>query len=488
MAATYYLDSAGDNSDGSTWAKAYTTLAGALAVIAANSGDKVYFRGTLAGANCQGTWGNAGSSAGRVYLIGCNAAGTEDGTRAVLDLNGAGTILTIQAKNCITIRNVTFRRATQGTTLGGTQNSLVLDNCLFELNSSAGLNASGIGAYGSIVRRCTFSNNTYAGCNGPNNAVYECCHVNNCGGAATTYGIYGDYIGVYGCVFVANTSANAVYAVGVGYSNYGGKQVEHCVFYSNKFGVYFFRGSQYQTLIFNKFLSNTTGINVLTGSHVLLENNGWNGNGAKYALAGTASVEAVTGEIDMAADGCVNAAGGNFNNSATSEGLFVSTDIDGTNKVYECMGLPMDPTVWEIPRNTDPGAANVLSATADYKILNVTKDPSYDLAAYENARNDVLNAAKLLEGYSPKTRNTTYAGLYHEASVSEVKKSVTYGPSSTYTGTYDPSSGQTTTDSDTVLTTKAMTRQRAVTKPATRTIQPTDKEMVRTLQITKHFR
>jgi len=113
---------------------------------------------------------------------------------------------------------------------------------------------------------------------------------------------------------------------------------------------------------------------------------------------------------------------------------------------------------------------------------------TYNLAAYENARNDVLDAAKLLEGYSPKTRNTTYAGLYHEASVSEVKKSVTYGPSSTYTGTYDPSSGQTTTDSDTVLTTKAMTRQRAVTKPATRTIQPTDKEMVRTLQITKHFR
>lgn len=86
--ATYYCDSAGSNtSPYDTWAKAATALQTVLDLAVA--GEIIYFRGTQTMAATLNVNTNSGTNAaGWIKLIGCNASGNVDGTRAVIDANG----------------------------------------------------------------------------------------------------------------------------------------------------------------------------------------------------------------------------------------------------------------------------------------------------------------------------------------------------------------------------------------------------------------
>jgi len=126
----------------------------------------------------------------------------------------------------------------------------------------------------------------------------------------------------------------------------------------------------------------------------------------------------VGGEIDMVSDGCVHAAGGNFNNAATSEGLFVSTSIGTLNSSHECMGLSMDPTVWEVPRTTDPTTVDVtkIETGTTVRLRNVNKAGTHDTAVLIAAAQAANNSAptngdsSLVLGDSCKVNTVVFNG------------------------------------------------------------------------------
>jgi hypothetical protein len=101
MATTYYVDpAAAGNNDGSTWTHAWTTIQSAADTAVA--GDLVKCRGTETLAALIDFDTNSGSLAnGFIKFVGCNAAGDVDGTRYVLNANGA-------RANCIKVAGKTY--------------------------------------------------------------------------------------------------------------------------------------------------------------------------------------------------------------------------------------------------------------------------------------------------------------------------------------------------------------------------------------------
>lgn len=137
---TYYVDpAAGGANDGTSWTDAWTTFQSALDTAAA--GDTVYLRGTeTLAAKLDADTNSGTTAAGYIKYIGCNGAGSVDGTRFVLDGNSAAVYcLDINAEDYLWFQNIEFKNATgSGLYAHNTAVSIKFDNCSFNNNGARG--------------------------------------------------------------------------------------------------------------------------------------------------------------------------------------------------------------------------------------------------------------------------------------------------------------------------------------------------------------
>jgi parallel beta-helix repeat protein len=126
-------------------------------------------------------------------------------------------------------------------------------------------------------------------------------------------------------------------------------------------------------------------------------------------------------------------------------------NLDGTEAAY---------TALEATRNTDPGEGDVVEGTGTYKIANVTKTPSFNLATYENARNvpPANGAADLKLGQTMKIRNVNYTGTYNpSAGEVQPETTVSFTASITRTKSYTASITRTKSYTASITRTKSYT-------------------------------
>jgi hypothetical protein len=203
--------------------------------------------------------------------------------------------------------------------------------------------------------------------------------------------------------------------VGVATSTTGGSLIKNCVIDRNTTGINFvaasIRGTQ---AVQCRITNNTTGIAVATGVALQTFMCAFYGNTAKSALAGTGVLEE-SDNVDMAADGYVNGAAGNYNliNGATpAEARWTAAGVgDATNKIYWTAGLsplPDMPTAANTrpPDTTDGvlGTQTAQATDADYLALEATR----------NNDNGTV-AADLATTKSVKVRDVTINGTHDEA-------------------------------------------------------------------------
>lgn len=202
--ATYYMDTAGSNTAPyDTWGKAATSLQTVADLVTLDG--IVYCRGTQTLAATIDLDINSGSAAGYIKFVGCNAGGTVDGTRFVLDGDSAATncILGVNDKDYLWFENFEFKNATADGVDGGVQDGCVFINCIAHNNGNWGFDLAAF-AYCNLIR-CKAYNNTQGGLLSPGilSAIVFCCFYGNGDsgfkGSAAYYGIK-----IVGCVFHDN--------------------------------------------------------------------------------------------------------------------------------------------------------------------------------------------------------------------------------------------------------------------------------------------
>jgi len=145
--ATYYVDpDAGGDDNGTDWTNAWTTLQRAIDGDGVGgtqpaAGDTVYCRGTeTLDAACD-VDGNSGTvNTGFIKYVGCNASGSVDGTRYVMDATDTyvSCLDTFSASH-IWFENFQFTQATDdGVDLSGGGDNLVFVNCVSDNHGGAG--------------------------------------------------------------------------------------------------------------------------------------------------------------------------------------------------------------------------------------------------------------------------------------------------------------------------------------------------------------
>lgn len=218
---TYFVDHGGSATDPyDTQSKACTTIATLLAAKTLAAGDIVYCcdssgDGTLgetiaAEIDINGSGTNAG---GFIKIIGCNASGSVDGTRYVID-GGANGINIIDAggNDMLWFENITVQHTGAGTKYGfynstGTSSGSVFINC-----KAHGCAASGwINSWNySLWYRCVSENNTGKGFGSNDglcaNPKYILCSAVDNGAEGFYYSSYPLY---YGCISHGNTDGIA---------------------------------------------------------------------------------------------------------------------------------------------------------------------------------------------------------------------------------------------------------------------------------------
>jgi len=194
--ATYYCDPAGSNdSPYETWEKAATNLQ-TVADLAV-SGEIVYCRGTQTLTASIDIDSNSGAK-----FIGCNAGGTIDGTKFVLDGNSAATYCISGGADItlILLENIECKNATShGVNLVNTNASWQVFNCDIHNNAGDGIQAGNCDY--TVLVRCQIHDNTSDGVYVPGwvPILFFCAIYNN--------GAYGFYQTVargavfVGCVF-----------------------------------------------------------------------------------------------------------------------------------------------------------------------------------------------------------------------------------------------------------------------------------------------
>ena len=313
--ANYYVDPAATGAaDGSSWTDAWTSLQ--TAADTATAGDTVYCRGTQTLAAAIDFDTNSGSSGSMIKFVGCNAAGSVDGTQFILDGNST-------AANCINgdvdfvwLENIKLTNATShGVTYSTYTTSWVWNNVWVHSNGGYGLYGNNYWRYARMFR-CRFSSNSSGGVYRVRGIHFTACSFSG----NTSYGINNSTEMFFvGCVF--DDSDVAIYGGG----NY--HVLVNCVFDGNTTG--FRDANAYSTINGCRFTNNTTGIDQALGFELPI---------CCYFGGNTTDIGGVSGEYDVPAfdgdtthvifggtdtdDGYVDSASGDFNLDGDTASLF----------------------------------------------------------------------------------------------------------------------------------------------------------------------
>jgi len=202
--ATYYVDTAGSNTAPyNTWAKAATSLQTVADI--ADEGDITFCRGTQTLTAPIDFNANSGVLK-YIRFIGCNAGGTVDGTKFVLDANDAATNCVLGGVNIggVWLHNFTFKRATgDGVDGGNGSDNWIFINCDFEDNDTHGFDGATMDW--PLFIKCRFFNNTSDGAYSPYySARFLFCSFYGNGDDGIACGTYSFGVSIVGCVFHDN--------------------------------------------------------------------------------------------------------------------------------------------------------------------------------------------------------------------------------------------------------------------------------------------
>jgi hypothetical protein len=191
--ATYYCDCdlATGNNDGTTWANAWQTLQRAVDGTGGtqpNAGDVVLCRGTDTVSAVVDFDGPAGTASGFVTFRGVNASGTNDGTRFVVDANGATTSCIKTGCDCVCLENFDIKGAVGSSTNGHgiyaagytSLDGWLFINCYIHNNAGSGVYENSAGVSGTFIN-CRFEANGVYGvyCGGTQNHFINCRFLGN---------------------------------------------------------------------------------------------------------------------------------------------------------------------------------------------------------------------------------------------------------------------------------------------------------------------
>lgn len=203
--ATYYTDSAGSNTAPyDTWAKAATSIQTVLDL--ATAGEIIYARGTQSVAAQIDIDTNSGDeTSGLIKIIGCNAGGTNDGTRFVLDAESNNIDIVAISQSYLWIENIEFKNSgnADGVDFDTGSGAAVFLNCSSNNNGGIGFNAQ-TATTGAYFILCTAYGNgndgfylDYAG------GMWFCSSHDNTDNGVELIG--GRYCQVCGCLSYDNT-------------------------------------------------------------------------------------------------------------------------------------------------------------------------------------------------------------------------------------------------------------------------------------------
>lgn len=180
--ATYYadFDLATGNNDGTSWADAWQTMADAIAGTNGTppaAGDTVYCRGTDTLSASPTLTQSGGGSTGRIRWIGVNGSGTNDGTRVVLDANGARHALTLSGDHHL-FENFAFTGTTGSYDgLWGAGDYNVFVNCAAYSCGDCGFGS--LGTNNILIRCVAYSNGGYGIYGSTTTQCFFCCSHDN---------------------------------------------------------------------------------------------------------------------------------------------------------------------------------------------------------------------------------------------------------------------------------------------------------------------
>jgi len=337
MGTTYYCDSAGSNTAPyETWAKAATAIQTLFDT--ATAGDLCYCRGTQTLAAKVDVDTQQGSfAAGMIRFIGCNAEGDIDGTRFVIDGDGAAVNCldnSVTPKDFYWIENFELKNATgDGFKSGAAGDCWVWVNTISHNNGLSGF--GGASADYHFFFRCQSYSNTDHGWTGQATQ----CYLNFC--VAWDNGDIGFYPGstcwFYGCISHDNGADAGDY--GFFLKGYVGN-MWNCVADGEVAGV--FVSSDLVSILCSRLTNNATAIDFSSELTIL----GWNViHGSTVAdYANPASIDYIksyaipldadsdTNEIDPDADDGYNARGSDdFNLKASRTYNGDGTDVIDMN-------------------------------------------------------------------------------------------------------------------------------------------------------------
>lgn len=178
MANRYVDPAATGANNGTSWTDAWTTIQ--TAADTAVKGDIVYCRGTEVLAASIDWDTNAGDADQWIQFVGCNAAGTEDGTPYKMDGNNAA----VNAMNITVTNHLMFRNFHLYDCTGKGLNSTASYNLFINIKSeNHGNDAVGSSSFSELFFKCEFLGSVYGSTGFGGSMVL--CKVNN----NTNYGI-----------------------------------------------------------------------------------------------------------------------------------------------------------------------------------------------------------------------------------------------------------------------------------------------------------
>lgn len=329
IAGMWYVDPNGDNSDGTTWATAWTALDSASSN--STQGDTTYFRDTL---TVDQNWTADGSDSAINYVIGVAQDCTETvGEMAVIDLGGGGLICLTQNGDWTIFRNILFTNASAHGTNANWAGTVEFHNCAWVGNGGVGLRLANDHVH---LRQCLIENNTAEGIYKPGNySIAEYTLIRNNGGE----GVYvsGGYFEAYGCVLYKNTDYE------INAEHYGHKFINSVM---DRGTVGYYVSAATNITIINSRITNmedvaidgvNSGISV-TGS--FFDNNA-NGN-----YGNNISLIYDIDNVYTGTQGYADTSIGDYstNTTATARRFLAGVPYDTTSRFYATAGLPAPDT------------------------------------------------------------------------------------------------------------------------------------------------